>query len=109
MTTTKNTQATPRERMTALVNRTPLATLCQSLLMLDAKPTLDEPERLTMATIIDSICERSPAAEAAFQAWAESDLDNPHTAARVIVEAVTASLVKARMPWCDSETELAPF
>lgn len=79
---------TPREKMTALVNRTPLRTLCASLLMLDAKGKLDEAERLTRAVIIDSICERSPEANAAFDAWAESDDYSPHGAVLAIVDAV---------------------
>lgn len=68
---------TPREKMTALVNAQPLRTLATSLLMLDAKPKLDEAERLTQAVIIDSICERFPAADAAFDAWAASDSNDP--------------------------------
>jgi hypothetical protein len=79
---------TPRERMTALANRQSLPVLCESLLLLDAKPDRDEAERLTRAVIIDSVCERSPAAEAAFQAWAESGDSDPHAAVRAIVAAV---------------------
>ena len=82
---------TPREKMTALVNRQPLATLAASLLMLDAKGKLDEAERLTRAVIIDSICERCPAAEAAFDAWAESDDADPHNAALAMAAAATAA------------------
>ena len=83
-----NGTQTPHERMAALVNRTPLAILCVSLLTLDAKENPDEAERLTRAVIIDSICERCPAADAAFWAWAEGDDDDPHAAARAIVNAV---------------------
>jgi len=78
----------PREKMAALVSRQPLATLCTSLLMLDANPRPDEAERLTRAVIIDSICERSPAANAALDAWADSDDYDPHAAVRAIVAAV---------------------
>lgn len=74
---TSSAALTAREKMTALVNRTPLKTLAASLLMLEAKGKLDEAERLTRAVIIDSICERCPAADAAFDAWAESDSDDP--------------------------------
>jgi hypothetical protein len=73
--------------MTALVNAQPLSTLATSLLMLDAKEKLDEAERLARATIIDSICERCPAADAAFQAWAESDDMDQHTAMAAIAAA----------------------
>jgi len=73
--------------MTALVNAQPLRTLATSLLMLDAKPKLDEAERLTRAVIIDSICERCPAADAAFDAWADSDDIDPHTAAQAMAAA----------------------
>jgi hypothetical protein len=82
---------TPREKMTAFVNAQPLRTLATSLLMLDAKPKLDEAERLTRAVIIDSICERCPAAEAAFDAWAESDDTDPHAAARAMAVAAMAA------------------
>jgi hypothetical protein len=86
--TTRTTDQSPRERMTALAARQSLPVLCESLLLLDAKPRPDEAERLTRAVIIDSICERSPAADAAFQAWAGSDDCDPHAAARAIVAAV---------------------
>lgn len=84
-------QRTPREKMTALTNATPLRTLCASLLILDAKPNLDEAERLTRAAIIDSICERCPAADAAFDAWADSDDEDPRTATLAMVAAVKAA------------------
>jgi hypothetical protein len=78
---------TPREKMTALVNAQPLTRLCASLLMLAANPEPTEAERLTHAVIIDAICKKSPAAEAAFEAWAER-VDDERTAAAVIVAAV---------------------
>lgn len=81
---------TPREKMTALVNAQPLRTLCASLLMLDAKPKLDEAERLTRAVVIGAVCKKSPAADAAFEAWAAS-IDDERTAGEVVVEAVEAT------------------
>jgi hypothetical protein len=74
--------------MTTLAARQPLPVLCESLLLLDAKPKPDEAERLTRAVIIDAICERCPAADAAFSAWADSDDYDPHAAVRAIVAAV---------------------
>ena len=89
MSSTTN-QQTPREKLIARTNATPLRTLAEALLILDAKPKLDEAERLTRATIIDSICGRCPAADAAFWAWASDD-DDPRTPARVIAAAVTGA------------------
>ena len=90
-TTTAKQGASPRERLIARTNATPLPVLADALLILDAKGNLDEAERLTRATIIDSICERCPAAEAAFDAWAESDDMDPHTATLAIVGAAKAA------------------
>jgi len=81
---------TPEARMTALVNAQPLDRLCDALLMLDTKASLDEAERLTRAVITDAICERCPAADAAFDAWAESDDMSVRTATLAIVAAVKA-------------------
>jgi hypothetical protein len=61
--------------MYAFARRQPLRTLAGSLLKLD-KPR-DEAERLTRAVLIDVICEKSPAASAAFDRWAESDEPTP--------------------------------
>lgn len=83
----------PREKLIARTNSTPLGVLADALLILDAKPKLDEAERLARATIIDSITERCPAADAAFNAWADSDDDeyDKFTAAEIIVAAVKAA------------------
>jgi len=90
MTTTANTAAqTPREKLIARTNATPLRTLAQALLILEAKPNRDEAERLTRAVIIDSITSRCPAADAAFEAWAYSDDDLDEV--DVIVAAVLAA------------------
>ena len=82
---------TPREKLIARTNGTPLPALAAALLMLDAKGKLDEAELLVRATIIDSICERCPAAEAAFDAWAESDDEDPRTATLAMAAAATAA------------------
>lgn len=91
MTTTSAASLTPRERMTALVNAQPLRTLATSLLMLDAKAKLGDAESLARAAIIDSICERCPAADAAFAAWADSDDTDPHTAMQAMAAAAMAA------------------
>lgn len=90
MTTTQSTAAqTPREKLIARTNATPLATLADALLILEAKGKLDEAERLTRAVIIDSITNRCPAADAAFEAWAYADDDLDEV--DVIVAAVRAA------------------
>lgn len=75
-------------RMTAFAARQPTGTLCEALLMLDAKRKPSEEERLTRAVLLDVLCERHPEADAAFDAWAadESTLP-PHGAAQVVAEA----------------------
>jgi len=78
---------TPREKMTAFANAQPLSVLCTSLLMLDAKPKRDAAERLTRGVLIDVICERCPAAGAAFSAWANGD-----TGDRSAVQVITAAV-----------------
>lgn len=60
-------------KMKAFTSRQPLRQLGEALEILDAKPTLDDAERLSRAVIMDVICERCPEAEAAFSAWADSD------------------------------------
>jgi hypothetical protein len=90
MTTTQSTAAqTPREKLIAHTNATPLRTLADALLILEAKGKLDEAERLARAVIIDSITSRCPAADAAFEAWAYSDDDLDEV--DVIVAAVRAA------------------
>ncbi len=78
------------EKMKAFARRQPLARLAESLLLLDAKPKPDDAERLTRAVIMDVICEKCPAADAAFDAWAESDDNSPATAVEVILAAIPA-------------------
>jgi hypothetical protein len=77
---------TAREKMIAFANAQPLPLLCASLLMLDAKPKPGDAERLARAVIIDVICQRCPAADAAFDAWANDETGN-RTAVEVIVTA----------------------
>jgi hypothetical protein len=78
-------------KMTAFARRQPLRLLADSLEQIDAKPKLDQAERLARAVLIDVICERCPAADAAFDAWAESDDTGPGRASAVIVTAVRAT------------------
>jgi hypothetical protein len=82
---------TPRERMRALTNAQSPRILCDALLDLDARPELNDAERLTRAIIIDSICARCPAANAAREAWLESDDEDPREPVRAIVAAVMAA------------------
>lgn len=90
MTTTQTAAAqTPREKLIARTNATPLRTLADTLLILEAKGKLDQAERLTRAVIIGSITERCPAADAAFTAWAYADDDTDEV--DVIVAAVRAA------------------
>jgi hypothetical protein len=78
------------EKMRAFARQQSLPRLAASLLLLDAKPSLDDAERLTRAVIMDTICEKSPEADAAFDAWAESDDCSPATAVEVILAAIPA-------------------
>ncbi len=61
------------ERMKGRCRELPVRLLAWSLETLDRRPKLDDAERLTRAVLIDVICERCPAAEEAFEAWAQSD------------------------------------
>ena len=78
------------EKMRAFDRQQPLPRLAASLVLLEAKPDLDDAERLTRAVIMDTICEKSPEADAAFDAWAESDDCSPATAVEVILAAIPA-------------------
>jgi hypothetical protein len=89
MTATARQAQTPREKLIASTNAEPLLSLAEALVMLCAKPNLDEAERLVRATIIGSIAEKCPAADDAWGAWAESDDDRSEV--EVIVAAVLAS------------------
>lgn len=75
------------DKMYAFARRQGLPVLVDSLLQLD-QPR-DEAERMTRAVLCDVICEKSPAANAAFNAWAESDEPTPEDprATRLIVAA----------------------
>lgn len=75
------------DKMMAFARKQPLPKLAQSLLLLEAKPKLDEAERLARAVIIDVICEKCPEADAAFDRWAESD-DDAATAVETIIAAI---------------------
>ncbi len=90
MTAAKQAQ-TPREKLTARTNAMPLLSLADALVQLCAKPKPDQAERLVRATIIDSITERCPAADAAFTAWAYAADDDDTDEVEVIVAAVLAS------------------
>ncbi len=81
-------------KMTAFASRQPTETLCASLLMLDAKPSLDEAERLTRRVLMDVLCERHPEADAAFGAWAEDDSSPSDGAVLVVTDAALKAAAK---------------
>jgi hypothetical protein len=78
-------------KMEAFAARQPLPLLAASLKQLDAKPKLDDAERLTWSVLIDVICQRCPEAAAAFDAWAESDDTDAKTPIAAIVAAAKRS------------------
>lgn len=78
-------------QMKAKCHGYPLALLAGSLALLDAKAKLDDAERLTRSVMIDVICERCPEADAAFEAWAESDDVNLKAPVAAIVAAAKAA------------------
>jgi hypothetical protein len=82
-------------QLRARTDATPLLTLAEALLALDGKPPLDEAERLVRATIIDSLAERCPEAEAAFQAWAESDDFSDNGTAAIVAAVLGAEKKRA--------------
>lgn len=75
-----------RAKMYDLTRRQSLPVLAESLARLAAMPHLDSAERYARHVLIDVICEKSPAADAAFDAWSEGE-DNGD-AALVIISAV---------------------
>jgi hypothetical protein len=79
------------EKMKVFTRRQALPQLAGALLLLDAKPKLDDAERLTRAVLMDVICEKSPEADAAFDAWCDSDDNGPVTAAEAILAALPVS------------------
>jgi hypothetical protein len=74
-------------KMTAQCRAYPLVLLASALADLDAKPHLSEAERLARSVMIDVVCERCPAADAAFTAWADSDDMDQRNAVPAIVAA----------------------
>ena len=77
-------------KMHAKLAPVPLRQLAEIVATLDAMPKLDDEHRLTRAVVIDEICERCPEADAAFEAWAESDDTNIRNGSGAIVNAVRA-------------------
>lgn len=70
MTTTA--RETGIDKMKTFAARQPTARLCESLVLLASMPNTPE-TRMTRAVMLDVLCERHPAADAAADAWAESD------------------------------------
>lgn len=87
-----DTQMSPgTAKMYAFARRQSTATLCEGLTALEAKPKLDEPERLTRAVLIDVLTTRHPEADAAFDAWAAG----PTWMTAPAVEAITTAALAA--------------
>lgn len=78
-------------KMTAFAERQGTRTLCEALTVLEAKPKLDEAERMTRAVLIDVLCARHPEADAAFDAWAYG----PTWQTAPAVEAITTAALAA--------------
>ena len=91
MTTTQATS--PRDaamaKMKALTAAQSTQTLCEAIVMLADMPRSPE-TCLTHAVMTDVLCERHPEAEAAAEAWAESDLDMADYDAVVVSAALAA-------------------
>ena len=86
MTTTETVLA----KMKARAGQQPTATLCEALVMLAGMPSTQE-TRMTRAAMLDVLCERHPEADAAADAWAESDsYDHAEHDAAVIGAALAA-------------------
>ena len=97
-----DTQMSPgMAKMYAFARLQPTATLCEGLTALEAKPTLDEPERLTRAVLIDVLTARHPEADAAFDAWAAG----PTWMTAPAVEAITTAALAAAKEAETIETE----
>ena len=79
------------ERMETLCWELPVRLLASSLEVLDRKRKLDVAERLTRLALINVICEKCPEAEAAFQAWADSDDADLRTPIAAIIAAARAA------------------
>jgi len=75
-------------KMRARMHPVPLPMLADILATLDAKPALDDDHRRVRAVVMDEICERCPEADAAFDAWADSDDNNSRNGSAAIVAAV---------------------
>jgi len=82
------TRAQAETAMKTYLMDKPLRLLAGSLAGLDAQASLSDPERFARAVLIDVICERSPEADAAFEAWARSDDTNLKNGSAAIVAAV---------------------
>ena len=87
-----NAQQEGIAKMKAFAARQPTPTLCEALTVLDGRKLSDE-ERLSRAVIMDVLCERHPAADAAFDAWAE---DLSEDAPRAVEVVITAALADAK-------------
>ena len=86
----KPTTLTGVDKMKAFTGRQSTQVLCESLVMLRSLPNTPE-HRMALAAMLDVLCERHPEADAAAEAWAESDsYDISEHDAAVIGAALTA-------------------
>lgn len=76
-----------RDAMMTLACRQPLDALVDALLLLDAKPRFTDAERMTRAVLMDAICIKCPAADAAADAWADDENSDPDALVDVIAAA----------------------
>jgi hypothetical protein len=84
------TRETGIAKIKALAARQSTQILCEALVTLAAQPNMPE-TRMTRAVMLDVLCERHPEADAAAEAWAESDsYDMAEHDAAVIGAALTA-------------------
>lgn len=60
-------------RMKSFATQRNTSTLCDALELLAGKDGLTREESLTHAVLIDVLCDRYPAVDAAFDAWAETE------------------------------------
>ena len=80
-----------QDKMRAFTRAQPTATLAGALALLDSDRLTPE-ERQARAVIIDVLCDRIPAADQAFQAWAENEEPGPDDPSAV--EAILAAITK---------------
>jgi len=77
---------TPRDKLAATIAARPLPLLLDSFATLEAVGALTDAEKLIRAMIMDELCIRSDAVNAACEKW-DTDDDDPRTLGQVILDA----------------------